>query len=372
MGSRVPAADRTAPDRRVACCCGDRRQRALGAGDRLGRGTGPRDPGPGPTRLGRRRGDGARACGDRCRRCVRLPRRWVAGAHGSALVERLLAADGHSGRPGGRRRLRRHALQRRGDGGERRGAGEGLRRRRGRRRLDRDEPRRPRHAGRGDAEPSRAAGGLGLSDRARAGGGSACCRRDEERPRRGQRAACRAHGRSRGPADGHRDPGRSCRGGGLDAGRRSRRDHAVDDDSGEARPTRRRASEVAQTAAEAARAERPPEPARLRLPAAADRRLGAAVARRLRLPHLRARPRSSTRSAPPAPASAGITARTSSRRSGRRCSPLPTAPSSPSAGTTWAGTASGCATARGTSSTTRISRPSRRSPSTGTRSRRAM
>ncbi len=72
-------------------------------------------------------------------------------------------------------------------------------------------------------------------------------------------------------------------------------------------------------------------------------------------------------SAARAPASAGITARTSSRRSGRLCWRSPTGRSSRSAGTIWAATASGCATGRATSSTTPTSRPSRRSRSTATR-----
>src|SRR5205823_5164363 len=57
-------------------------------------------------------------------------------------------------------------------------------------------------------------------------------------------------------------------------------------------------------------------------------------------------------------------ATTSSRRSARRSSPSPTGSSSPSAGTRSAATDSGSVTRRGTSSTTRTSRPSRHWPGT--------
>ena len=110
---------------------------------------------------------------------------------------------------------------------------------------------------------------------------------------------------------------------------------------------------------------KPPEPdagaAGLGLQTAADRRLGAALARRLRLPRLRPVVVHRHVRRRRAPVSAGTTARTSSLRSARRSSRSPTARSSPSAGTTWADIGSGCATARETSSTTRISRRSRRS-----------
>ncbi len=74
-----------------------------------------------------------------------------------------------------------------------------------------------------------------------------------------------------------------------------------------------------------------------------------------------------TPSEQPGRASSGITARTSSRRSGPHSSPSPTGRSSRSAGTTSAATGSGCVTGRATSSTTPISRRSLRSPWTATR-----
>ena len=77
---------------------------------------------------------------------------------------------------------------------------------------------------------------------------------------------------------GNRDPGRPRRGGRLDPGRATGRDDADDDDAGEARPPRRRAARRREAAAEAARAGRAPEPPGLGLPAAADGRLGAALA----------------------------------------------------------------------------------------------
>ena len=79
------------------------------------------------------------------------------------------------------------------------------------------------------------------------------------------------------------------------------------------------------------------------------------------------RRRSATPSEQPGRASSGITARTSSRRSGHRSWPSPTGRSSRSAGTTSAATGSGCVTGRATSSTTPISRRSRRSLWTATR-----
>ena len=367
MEPRVPEVDRTAPDRRVACCCGDRRQRALGTGDRVRRRERPLDSRSRPARLGRGRGDGARAGRHRCRRRLRLPRRRLARAHRRALLECLLARHRGGRRTGRRRRRRHHALQRRDHRGERRGACEGVRGRRRRGRIERDEPRRLRDAGGRDAESARPARRLGLPDRARAGRRGARCGRDEERARRRQRAARRPHGRPRRLADGHRDPRRPRRGGGVDTGRRPVRiDADADDDHGEARSPRRRAHEGAEAAAEAARA-RDLEPAWSGLPAC--RR--PTCRRRSRPPATSspstARRRSSTASAARAPASAGITARTSSRRSGRRCWRSPTGPSSRSAGTTWAVTASGCATGRATSSTTRTSLRSRRSLSTATR-----
>mgnify|MGYP003694336049 CR=1 FL=1 len=83
------------------------------------------------------------------------------------------------------------------------------------------------------------------------------------------------------------------------------------------------------------------------LQAAPDRRLGAALARRLRLPIYGPVVVHRTRSARRARVSAGTTARTSSPRSARRSSRSPTAPSSRSAGTNWAAIGSGFATDQG-------------------------
>ena len=117
----------------------------------------------------------------------------------------------------------------------------------------------------------------------------------------------------------------------LRVGPTARKPADSDDPRSPGRP-RRRCAEEEEAAAEAAGAgnrpaglgasSRPPPTSRLRSrrPATSSRSTG--------------RRRSPTPSAPRAPASAGTTARTSSRRSARRSSPSRTAPSSRSAGTT--------------------------------------
>ena len=285
------------------------------------------------------------------------------GALSSSVSSR---ATGTAGAQACRRRPRRHPLQRRGDRRERRGAREGVRGGGRRGRLHRDEPCRLRDSGGDGAEPARPAGRLGLSDRARAG-----CRRRLSRTGRRTPAAqsTRCTSSSRpitaacplAPRSSSATPRRPRRPRRRTTGRNDAGDH-----HGEARSPRAPAREAAEAAAEAARA-RGPEQARSGLPRAADGRVGAALACRLRLPrlrtvvvhrHLRQRARRRRLASRPGHLRA---ARGAAPRRRRRDA------SSPSAGTTSAATGSGCATGRATSSTTPTSPRSRRSPSTATR-----
>ena len=371
MEARVPAADRIAPARRVACCCGDRRQHALGAGDRLRRRVRHLDSRPRPARLvaaeASAPGPGATGVADafaypadgslvRTGALSSSVSSRTTGAAGAQAVTDVLGVTLFNGEITAESVAARAKAS--AAGADAVGSsvtnlvvlGTPVRR---------------------DAEPARAARRLGLPDRARAGAEAPVA--DGTKNARGAVTALHVV--------------LTAEHGGLPAGTEILVGHAEAAASTPAeappRPTPTTTTpakpgrppacppKTREAAAEAARAGRAPEPAGLGLPA--RRRPTSRRRSRPRATSSRStgRRRSRTRSARRARASAGTTARTSSPRSARRSSPSPTAPSSPSAGTTSAATGSGCATGRATSSTTPTSPPSRRSPSTATRCGRA-
>ena len=123
-----------------------------------------------------------------------------------------------------------------------------------------------RDAGRGDAEPARAARDWGFLVALEQVAEAPVADGDRERPRRGQRPPRRPHRRPCGAPRRHRDPRRPRRGGGIHRHRGADRDDDGDHDPRRAGSTRGRAAEDAEAAAEAARAGRAAEQAGLGLP----------------------------------------------------------------------------------------------------------